>query len=171
MSVETVKKAFGTKRDLLREWFEHLVAGEEAVPIAEQSQVEALASVESLRERIWLAADALARTHARVAPAYTTVAAAAQADPEIAVWWHQERKRRMQDVRTIGSLVLGDHDPPRPEGDLYAELYAMSEPHVYLVLTGELAWSNEQYTKWFARAAMSAMTTPDTEPTHKGSPT
>lgn len=160
VSVETVKKAFGTKPGVLRAWFDGLVAGEEAVPVAEQSYLGELSRSESLPDRTRIAAGALARTHRRVAPAYRTVAAATHADPSIATWWQQERRRRMQDVRTVVDLVLADHDPPRPAEQLVAELYALSEPHVYLVLTEELGWTDEQYTEWFARTALAAMTTP-----------
>lgn len=165
-----MKKAFATKPNLLCAWFDHLVAGEEAVPFVQQSHLEELPRIESLQDRIRLAAGVLALTHRRVAPAYATVAAAANADSAIATWWQQERHRRMQDVRTIACLVLGDHDPPRPAEELYAELYALSEPHVYLVLTEELGWSAEQYTDWFVRAALAAMTAPSNHPPHQGAP-
>lgn len=169
VSVETVKKAFGTKPQLLKAWFDGLVAGEEEVPVAEKSYLEALSNAESLQDRTSLAADALARTHRRVAPAYIVVAAAAHADPAIASWWERERQQRMQDVRTIVSLVLGDHDPSRPVDELCAELYALSEPQLYLVLTNEQGWSDQQYTKWFVRVALGAMTaTPDSQPAHRG---
>lgn len=170
VSVETVKKAFGTKPVLLRAWFDRLVAGEEAVAVAQQSYVQALSGLESLHERTSLAADALAFTHRRVAPAYITVGAAAHADAAIDAWWQQERRRRMRDVRTIVALVLGGHDPPRPVDELYAELYALSEPHLYLILTNELGWSDQHYTAWFIRVALGAMTTPDSEPTHEEGP-
>lgn len=170
VSVETVKKAFGTKPNLLRAWFDHLVAGHEAVPVAQQPYLEGLSGIGSLRDRTRLAATALARTHRRVAPAYAAVAAAAHADPAIATWWQQERRRRKQDVDTIVPLVLGDHEPPRSADELRAELYALSEPHLYLVLTQELGWGDEQYAEWFTRAALGAMTTPNSDSTNPGGP-
>lgn len=171
VSVETVKKAFGTKPHLLQAWFDGLVAGEENVPVAEKRHLAALSSAPSLPDRTWLAADALARTHRRVARAYLVVAAAAHADPTIARWWEQERQRRMQDVRTITSLVLGDHEPSRPMDELHAELYALSEPHLYLVLTHEQGWSDQQYATWFLRVALGAMTaTPESQTAHEGEP-
>lgn len=68
-------------------------------------------------------------------------------------------------------LVLGDHEPARPVDELYAELYALSGPQLYLVLTDELGWSDQQYATWFVRVALGAMTTtPESQSIHQGEP-
>lgn len=151
VSVETVKKRFGTKRDLLVAWFDSAVAGDEGVAVVESRWVERLASVATLGERVRLAAAAVTETHRRSSGARTVAAAAAQADAEIARWWGEERKRRRHDVERIVPLVLGDAVPAMPHDQLVDAIYAISEAHLFHVLCHELGWTDRRYELWLAR--------------------
>lgn len=148
VSVETIKKRFGTKRQLLAAWFDSAVAGEAGVAVVDSSWVAELRRVAALEDRVAIAAAAVTATHRRAAPALTVAAAAAHADTEIADWWADERKRRRHDVEAIVPLVLGDVTPVVPREQLVDAVYAVSEAHTFLVLTNELGWPDDRYRRW-----------------------
>lgn len=164
VSVETIKKRFGTKRGLLTAWFDSAVAGDEGVAVADSGWVEELASVDTFAARVDRAAEAVAATHRRAATALRVVAAAAHADPDIADWWADERKRRHHDVATIVPLVLGDVEPATPLDQLVDSIYALSEAHTFLVLTDELGWPDDRYRRWFATQIIQAASTSFDDP-------
>lgn len=150
VSVETVKKRFGTKRGLLTAWFDSAVAGDQGVAVVESDWVEELAGAQTLTERVDIASAAIAAIHRRAAPALRVAAAAAHADADIADWWAGERKKRRSDVGTIVPLVLGDVVPALPPDQIVDAIYALSEAHTFLVLTDELGWPDDRYRRWLA---------------------
>ncbi|MFQ5556442.1 MAG: TetR/AcrR family transcriptional regulator [Acidimicrobiales bacterium] len=150
VSVETVTKTFGTKRALLRTWFDACVAGPEAVPVASASWLSELEQQPGFDERVDLFAAWLTEVFGRVAPAVSVMTAAAHADRVIAEMWAEERRRRFSDVTVIAPLVLGDQVPSMSSDELVDTMYALSEVHLYLVLVEERRWSPARYRDWFA---------------------
>lgn len=150
VSVETIKKRFGTKRELLAAWFDSAVAGDEGVAVADSGWVADLHGAGTLEERVSIATAAVTATLRRAAPALVAAAAAAHAEPDIADWWADERKRRYQDVEAIVPLVLGDVAPVLPHEQFVDAVYALSEAHTFLVLTHELGWPDDRYQRWMA---------------------
>lgn len=163
VSVETIKKRFGTKRALFAAWFDTAVAGDEGVAVVDSGWVDALREAATLEDRLGIVASAVTATHRRAASALTVAAAAAHADPQIADWWADQRKRRRQDVETILPLAVGDTTPTLPHDQLVDAIYAVSETHVFLVLTHELGWPDERYRRWLAAEFRHLITTASLE--------
>ncbi len=162
VSVETIKKTFATKPELLRRWFDACVAGPEAVPVANAAWLDELLEMPSFGERADRLAAWLTEVFQRSAVAVSVMTAAAHTDPDIANLWAGERQRRFADVATIVPLVLGDEIPAIPFDDLVDALYALSEAHVYLVLVEERRWTARQYRDWLAGTIKQLVAGPST---------
>ncbi len=162
VSVETIKKTFGTKRALLRRWFDNCVAGPEAVPVADAEWLDELPHTPSFDDRADLLAAWLTEVFGRAAAAVSVMTAAAHTDRAIAEMWAEERRRRFSDVTAITPLVLGDEPPAMPMDELVDTMYALSEVHLYLVLVEERQWTPARYRDWYASTVKQLVTGPPT---------
>ena len=85
VSRETIFKAFGSKREVLRLWVEREVAGpEEPVPIQQQTWVSEMREALDQQTQLETAVAAVCRIHDRSIDAIEVLRAAAHAEPEIA---------------------------------------------------------------------------------------
>ena len=151
VSPETVYKSFGSKVELLRQWFEELTAGHEPVPVIQQEWIAHLRATPDRRRRIEIASRATAEIHHRVATATMVLAAAAHADEAAAALWDELRRQRRSDVQTILTLITARDDGT--EADAVSEemvdiAYALTEPHLHHVLVHERGWQPERYAAW-----------------------
>ena len=150
VSVETIKKTFGTKPQLLRRWFDQEVAGPERVAPTEAAWVRRLADNKDPNSRIEATADAVSSIMERTAVAVAVLSASAHTDPVAAEMWAAERGERFSDVERIASLVIGDALGPTERAFVVDISYAITEASLYRVLTEERGWSSRQYRDWFA---------------------
>ncbi|MFG1941442.1 TetR/AcrR family transcriptional regulator [Nonomuraea sp. NPDC048826] len=151
VAVQTVYFHFGSKRGVLAEGLDVLVAGDdEPVPLIERpwarQATEAPDPAGSLR--IWLSnARAILE---RAAPLMRVVRDAAGADPEMAAALEISQRQRYADHRAlVGHLAeiggLRDGLCPDRAGDL---VYALVSPEMYQLLTEQRSWSPAEWESW-----------------------
>ena len=151
VSRETIFKAFGTKRQLLRLWVEREVAGpEEPVPIRRQAWMRRIEEAGEQRRQLEIAVAGARRIHDRAVDAVDVMRAAAHADPEIAALWDEARRQRREDVGAVTELVAAT-GPTR--SDLSSEevvdvVYALTSPELYDLLVRQCGWRPERFERW-----------------------
>src|SRR4051812_46989984 len=90
VAVQTVYKAFGSKKALLSALVDVTVAGDdEPLPLAQRQFVADIAALTDARSKLARYAQHLAETHARQAQVMLAMASAATADPDAAVIWRK----------------------------------------------------------------------------------
>lgn len=151
VSRETIFKAFGGKREVLRRWVDREVAGpEEPVPVQEQTWMRQIREGDDQRTQLESAVAGTCRIHDRAIDAIEAVRAAAHADPEIATLWDEACRRRRQDVEAVTGL-LATTGPTRR--DLEAEevvdvVYALTSPELYDLFVCQCHWRPERFERW-----------------------
>ncbi len=147
VAVETVYKAVGSKRELLKVAIDvGLVGDDEPIALAERAQFAALGEGDR-RTRFGRVAALVADQYSRVAALHRALDQGAEADAELAdlqgVVHHQQNLTVAEGL----ALVLSQ----RPEPELVAGVQAVSSPEVYLHLIRKTRWSSEQYQQWLAQ--------------------
>jgi TetR/AcrR family transcriptional regulator, regulator of autoinduction and epiphytic fitness len=157
VSRETIFKAFGAKREVLRLWVEREVAGpEEPVPIQQQAWVRQIREAPEQRTQLETAVAAVCRIHVRTLDAIEVMRAAAHADAEIAALWDHARRQRRQDVRMVTELITAT-GPTRPDLDtkeLVDVTYALTSPDLYDLLVRQCRWQPERFEQWLVESLL-----------------
>jgi AcrR family transcriptional regulator len=155
VSAETVYAVFGSKRRLLAELIDVVIAGgQEALPVLEQPWVDEIRRAADPRQRLRILARHGSAILARRAAIDEVVRGAAAADPEIAALWHRGREERFVGQRALLQLVI-DGGALRPGLDLDAAaaiLYAIGSPETYLALVADRGWTQDQFERWYGDA-------------------
>jgi hypothetical protein len=152
--------AVGGKAMLLKlalDWA--LVGDDEPVPMVDRPEVRAEMAQTDPARLVHLWARRLSAIEARVARLALVMAAAADADPEVArLHAHSEDGRRggarafVTRLDVIGGL-RADLDLDRAT----AIAGVVSEPLLYMRLVVEAGWSVEEYAGWMERTAVAAL--------------
>ncbi len=152
VAVQTVYAVFGNKRELLRELIERSITGDdEAVPITQRAEAQAIGAEPDARRRAELEA-ALSRSIAeRVAPIVRVATEAAASDPELAAMMETVKTARRQEMTEAAHLLSGPDARRVPHEDAAATLYVLYSPQVADMLMGDYQWSPERYERWLAR--------------------
>jgi AcrR family transcriptional regulator len=155
VSRETIFKAFGAKRQLLRLWVEREAAGpDEPVSIRDQQWMRRIRDTPERQAQLAVAAAAARAIHERTIAGIEVMRAAAHADPEIAALWDEARRRRREDVSTLTRLLTAD-GPARLGSNgrgLVDVVYTLTSPEVYDLLVRQCGWRPERYEAWLVEA-------------------
>jgi AcrR family transcriptional regulator len=155
VSRETIFKAFGTKRELLRLWVERELAGpEEPVPLQQQAWMQQIRETRQQRTQVEIGVAAVRRIYDRAGEAIDVMGAAAHADPEIAALFDQARRRRRQDVLAVTELLAAT-GPTRSDLDteeVVDVVYALTSPELYDLLVRQCGWQPERYEEWMVES-------------------
>ena len=155
VSVETVYKQVGTKRDLLWAWLGTSIAGsdEPDVPQVEQQWARDFASEHDFGRQAELAASNLRAVYERSLDVLEVIRSAAEVDEEAAELSLRQRSDRYRDVsehmRRVSPASL---DPDLSVDDVADIAYAITESSVYATLVRERGWTPDQYERWLADA-------------------
>ena len=155
VSRETIFKAFGAKREVLRRWVERSVAGaDEPVPVQEQSWVGQMRAAPDRRRRIEVLVHAVREVHDRSAVAIGVLRAAAHADPEIGALWDEGTSQRRRDAEVVTAILDADGSTRRrrPSQEAVDVVYALTSPELHDLLVRQSGWTAEQFERWVARA-------------------
>ncbi len=148
VAVETVYKAVGSKRELLKVAIDvGLVGDDEPIALAERAQFVALGEG-GRRTRFERVAALITDQYARVAALHRALDQGAESDAELAELQRVVHHQQNLTVAEGLSLVLGR----RPEPELVSGVQAVSSPEVYLHLIRKTGWSSEQYQQWLAQS-------------------
>jgi AcrR family transcriptional regulator len=154
VSRETVFKAVGTKRQLLRLWVEREVAGaDEPVPIRQQDWVRVVRDTPDQRRRVEVAVAAACRIQDRAGHAIDVLRAAAQADPDIAALWDTACSQRRDDVRAITDL-LTDSGADHRNKEVVDVMYALTSSEMYDLFVRDCGWQRDRFERWLVDAIL-----------------
>jgi TetR/AcrR family transcriptional regulator, regulator of autoinduction and epiphytic fitness len=160
VSVQTVYKVFGTKRELLSALVDVSIAGDaedEALP--ERAFVGEIEALSGLRPKLGRYARHLSAVHARQAPVMRALAGAATADPEAA-----EVLRKNDEERRAGMTMFGRH--LSESTDLRADLdldevvdvlWLAMDWRNYEWLVQSRGWSPERFEEWYVDTVAAAL--------------
>ena len=146
VSAETVYGFFGTKAELLGEWFGVVVFGDEVLKVMEQSWVQEMVLSEDFDSAVVLFAAGVRRILERVYPAYSVARAAAKADDRVAIVYQRISDGRLKNLRGLTEVLAAKSQAADQDLDEIAEfMWAVVSPAVYESLTVERGWSGDQY--------------------------
>jgi AcrR family transcriptional regulator len=151
--VATVYELVGRKPVLLRELLEMAISGaDHAVPADERDYVVAMRDEPDPARKLSIYAAAMRAIHARLAPLLLALRDAAATEPEAAAVWREISDRRATNMRRLIADVAG---PTGLRAGLTVDdaadfVWTTNSPEVYVLLTGERAWTAEHYERWLA---------------------
>jgi AcrR family transcriptional regulator len=160
--VETVYRAFGSKAELFKAVVEAAVAGgagRAEVPVEQRPAIQAVIAETDPRRRLERYADTQPGIHARLAPLYRALAAAAATDPALAAVARELEDGRRAGQAGLARLLAGNGElRPRLDVEEAADLiWALASPAVHELLVGQRGWTPERYRDWLAGALADAL--------------
>lgn len=150
VAVQTIYFGFGNKRTVLKELVDVTIAGDDApVTTLERPWFQAVLDAKTARKQLEAHVEGTRPILERVAPIMRVVDAAAAADPEVAALWPPEDPRYVVHLSAAKALL----DKPGVRKNVSAEqaadvLYGLLSPELYLVMTVDRGWSNDQWQAW-----------------------
>jgi AcrR family transcriptional regulator len=149
VSVETVYKTFGSKRNLLKAAMDFAIVGDdEAIVLADRPEFQASAMTGSFEERLRAGFELAADVHERTAGVWRAIVEAAPSDPKIDAVRLEIERARLSDSRRFTELALGR---PADEPTL-AAAWILSGPDAYGKLTRELGLDRAGYVTTMVHA-------------------
>jgi len=162
-AVQTVYAAFGNKRAILIRLVEVSVGGDEqAVPILERSEPQAVRQVPDQRRQLELFAHGIAEIMARMSPIFEILRMAAKSEPDIANILSNLLAERLQNMTKFAGWVAAN-GPLRDGVDLDAageSVWLLTSAEVYQLLMGDRGWPRERYERWLADALITLLLPP-----------
>ncbi|BBH68288.1 TetR family transcriptional regulator [Actinoplanes sp. OR16] len=164
VSVETVRKVFGTKAALIKDVYDVTLAGDdEPIPMIDRPEIRAVFAATRPEDKVARYASAARRIGERVGPLLATLLAGARGgDPDLIQFRETINRERMagaggivRHLAATGGLRAG-LDPGRA-GDV---VWTLISPEVFDLLVGDRGWSPDEYERWLARALTDALVTP-----------
>lgn len=149
VSRETVFKAVGTKRQVLRLWVERQVAGPAAAPMREQAWMRELERTPGVRRKVEIVVATAVGVQQRAGSALEVLRAATHADRELAALWETAREQRRSDVRAAVALIV-----PGAGEETVDVVHALTGPELYDQLVGRAGWAAERFERWLVEAVL-----------------
>jgi len=147
VSAETVYGNFGTKADLLAEWFRVIVFGDEVLQVTDRPWVLEMRASDDFDSVVALFAAGVCRILENVYPAYSVARAAARSDERVAEVYKVISNGRLTNLRGLAEILAAKS--PRGErndlGEIAEFMWAIVSPAVYESLTVERGWTPAQY--------------------------
>jgi AcrR family transcriptional regulator len=157
---ETVYGHFTNKRTLLGELVRRAVRGRDSRPVPAQDGPRRLAAESDQRRQLELfAADVAARLD-RAAPLVALVAAAAPGEPELRDLLHRLHADRLKNLRGLVDVLRASGDLRLSRGAATENVWALTSPELYELLTGVRGWSRRRYSTWLADSLGSLLLEP-----------
>lgn len=152
VAVPTVYATFGNKRELLRQLIETTITGgDDALPITEGAEAQAIAAEPDARRRASLDAALSRSIIQRVAPIVRVATEAAASDPELAAMMETVKAARRKEMVASARILAGSDGLRGSHDEAAATLYVLHSPQVADMLMGDFGWSPQRYEKWLAR--------------------
>jgi AcrR family transcriptional regulator len=151
VAVQTVYFTFGTKRELLREVVDVVIAGDvEPVATMDRPWFRAALAAGTAEEMLRAHVRGTCRVLDRVAPILQVLAAASAADPEIAdLWSFAADPRHTVHAAAATALVTKPGALPGLTADHAADvLFGLLSPELYQLLVRDRGWTSEAYERW-----------------------
>ncbi|WP_328991239.1 TetR/AcrR family transcriptional regulator [Kribbella sp. NBC_01245] len=150
VAVQTIYFGFGNKRTVLKELVDVTIAGDDA-PVAtlERPWFQAVLDAKTAGKQLEAHVEGTRPILERVAPILRVLDAAAAADPEVVALWPADDPRYVVHLNAAKALL----DKPGVRKGVDAEqaadvLYGLLSPELYLVMTVDRGWSDDQWQAW-----------------------
>jgi AcrR family transcriptional regulator len=154
VSVQTLYLAWGSKRELLRGYMEHVLAGEAASPADAALRFTGLAPGERLAEL----ANLVAEIAQRAATGWSLYRDAAAVDPEIAADWNELQLLRHQlFVRILGVIPETALVDGLTLADAIDTAWVIASPESYDLLVHRRGYSLDRFRVWMQRTLSAAV--------------
>ncbi|MEO6512735.1 MAG: TetR family transcriptional regulator [Nocardioides sp.] len=156
VSVDTVYKTFGSKRNLLGEVLGMAVGGDDQrIAVTERPEARQVQDDPDPRSQVEAFAVGVAERVARMRAVDDVMLSAAHADPEVAALRADIQHRQRRAGLTVFTDAVADHDGLRDGVDreqAAATTWVLASPEVHRLLLDGWGWSQERYAAWLADA-------------------
>jgi AcrR family transcriptional regulator len=151
VAVQTIYFSFGTKRALLKEVVDAVIAGDSA-PVATLDRPwfqEAIAA-ETAESMLRIYVTGTCRVLARVAPILRVLDAAVASDPEVAGLWSYEEDPRHTVQTAAANALLSKPGARRDLTEARAAdiLFGLLSPELYRLMVPIRGWSHDTFEEW-----------------------
>lgn len=156
VSVETVYKGFGSKRQLVWEILGNAVVGDdEPVALADRPELRASLSAGSGADVLTAFAEASMRILERIGPLVGTLFLASRGgEVDLREIADEAGRRRLADLTVVVEAVVatGDLNPDLDVAKAADVLWTIGSPEVYVQFTVDRGWSDAEYHSWLVRS-------------------
>lgn len=151
VATETIYATFKNKRNVLSFLFDISVGGDdEPIRLLDRPDPQAVLKETDQHRQLTLFAKDITQILHRAAPVFEVLRIAAKTEPEIAELVQRLLRERMANMTMVARHVAANG--PLREGLNRARtaelIWSMTSPELYLLLTRDLSWTDEQYTEW-----------------------
>lgn len=151
VNVDTVYQLVGRKPVLLRELIEQAISGEDHAVVAEERpHIIALRAEPDPAIRLAMYARSVRETHERLAPLFVALRDAAATEPDVIGIWREVSSRRAANMRKLVTEIdnVGGLRADLSIDDAADTVWATNSPELFVMLTGERAWTPDHYEQW-----------------------
>ena len=155
VALDTVYASVGRKAALFRLLIEASVSGkDEAQPAEDRDYVRAIRAEPKAHRKLEIYATALVAIHARLAPLFKVLQAAASVDADLAQLWQEISQRRAANMRLFAADLAATGRLRKDLGSDQAAdiIWSMNSPEFYLLLVEQRGWSPQAFESWLADA-------------------
>ncbi|MFF0373557.1 TetR/AcrR family transcriptional regulator [Actinoplanes missouriensis] len=164
VSVETVRKTFGTKAALIKDVYDVTLAGDdEPIPMIDRPEIQAVFTAADPRDKLARYAFAARRVGERVGPLLAKLLAGARGgDPDLTRFRETTNHERMIGAEgVVRHLAATGGLRPGLDAERARDIvWTLISPEVFDLFVGERGWSPDEYEQWLARALADALVTP-----------
>jgi AcrR family transcriptional regulator len=155
--------ALGDKAQLLTLALDRAIAGDDATPLLERPQAQAVLTAAIARDAVTLGAAMGAPMLLRLYPLYRAFEQAAATDAKIAALWKEYQQRRRHDVlRVVRSVEKGSGLRPGLDTERATDvLWALIGWHPVALLVEERGWTSQQIQQWIEELLTLVLLGPD----------
>ncbi|MGE5463409.1 MAG: TetR/AcrR family transcriptional regulator [Syntrophothermus sp.] len=148
---ETIYATFRNKRNVLSFLFDISIGGDdEDVRLLDRPDPQAVLNETDQHRQLTLFARDITKILHRAAPIFEILRIAAKTEPEIAELVQRLLRERMANMNMVVKKVAANG--PLREGlnrtGATELMWAMTSPELYLLLSRDRGWSDEEYTRW-----------------------
>lgn len=148
---ETIYATFKNKRNVLSFLFDISIGGDdEDVRLLDRPDPQAVLNETDQHRQLTLFARDITKILHRAAPIFEILRIAAKTEPEIAELVQRLLRERMANMNMVAKKVAANG--PLREGlnrtGATELMWAMTSPELYLLLSRDRGWSDEEYTRW-----------------------
>jgi AcrR family transcriptional regulator len=156
VSVDTIYKSIGSKKNLLGEVLGRAVGGDdEQVPVTERPETRAVSEESDPARQVAAFAADVAERVARMRPVDDVMLGAAYVDPDVAALRTDVQHRQRRAGLTVFTDAVADHGGLRDGVDretAAATAWVLASPEVHRLLLDAWGWNQERYAAWLADA-------------------
>ena len=152
---ETIYASFKNKRNVLSFVFDIAIGGDdEDIRLLDRPDPQAVLQETDQQRQLTMFAHDITKILHRAAPVFEILRIAAKTEPEIAELVRRLLQERLANMNRVAKAVAANgHLRENLNRTRAAEvIWSMTSPELYLLLTRELRWTDEQYAQWLADA-------------------